>query len=236
MITVIDLPFFSGGKEEKCVLSIASTSDFCLEDAPIWLSENELRKFHAMGVEKRKKQYFLGRITTKKALLSFVDGFAFGKINVINKKSGCPIIENSSYSTSITHTDEIVASLVFKRKFSFGIDIENIERGRIETLKSVVFNEENIPEDSKRLTVAWTLKETLSKALCCGFSRSFEEFKLLKFSGNESIFTCSYSKHPEFKGIALIYGNNSYAIAYPTGIKGFQESYCSNFIRLQSPN
>ncbi|MDR0678235.1 MAG: 4'-phosphopantetheinyl transferase superfamily protein [Holosporaceae bacterium] len=232
MITVVDINFFSHEKETKCALSIANTSDFCLENLYAELSNDELKKLHSVGIEKRKKQYCLGRITTKKALGSFVEDLAFEKINVVNEKSGCPIIENSDYSTSITHTDKIVASLVFENKFSFGIDIEEIKREKIEALSSVICNREPIPHDPERLTVAWTLKETLSKALKCGFYMAFENFELSEFSENDQIFICSYLKYPEFKGIAFIHENNSYAVTYPTNIEKFQESYLKNFMSI----
>ncbi|MDR1982330.1 MAG: 4'-phosphopantetheinyl transferase superfamily protein [Holosporaceae bacterium] len=229
-ITTLDLPFFFNKKEEKCALSIAKTSDFCWENLCGHLSEDEFKKSNSISLEKRKRQYCLGRITTKKALHAFIASPTFKEINIINAKSGCPIIENFDYFTSISHTDEVVASLVFKKGFSFGIDIESMRENRVEALKSIMSEKECISNDLKNLTAAWTLKEALSKALQCGFHMPFEEFKLSKFSENDQIFSCLYSKHPEFKGVALIYENNFYAIAYPANIEGFPEAYCSKLL------
>jgi phosphopantetheinyl transferase (holo-ACP synthase) len=217
-IKVIEFSFFNGENEEKCVLSIAYMSDFDLENVEEWLSVKELEKLNSFGLEKRKKQYYLGRLTTKKALSLLADGLTFQAISVVNEKSGHPIIENSSYATTITHTNEIVASLVFKSEFSFGIDVENVRKGSAKAIRSAISDEEQIVDDIESLTVAWTLKESLSKALKCGFRAPFEEFELTNFSQNNNIFFCSYAKHREFNGIALTYNDCSFAITYPAGI------------------
>jgi phosphopantetheinyl transferase len=181
------------------------------------LSPDELKKINSIGLEKRKKQYYCGRMTTKMAL-SFFTGLIFRDVSVINEASGCPVIQNSPYATSITHTNEIVASLVFKREFSFGIDIENVRKSAINVLRSVITVGDHVPDDLNCLTVAWTLKEALTKALKCGFRLSLEELELTLLPQSANIFSCTYAKHPEFLGKARIYHNKSYAVAYPTSI------------------
>ncbi|MDR0632212.1 MAG: 4'-phosphopantetheinyl transferase superfamily protein [Holosporaceae bacterium] len=219
---IVNLLFFFNGKEEECVLAVANTSDFSLENLKEWLSDGELEKLDRIGIEKRRKEFCLGRATTKKALSSFVDGLVFRNVNIINEKSGCPVIGNSDYATSISHAGDVVASLVFKGNFSFGLDIENLKRNSIKAVKSVISDGESIPDDAKSLMAAWTLKEALGKALKCGLSLPFEEFELSQFTQDTDRFSCSYAKHPEFKGGAAVYDDYSYAIAYPAGISGFQ--------------
>ncbi|MDR2723932.1 MAG: 4'-phosphopantetheinyl transferase superfamily protein [Holosporaceae bacterium] len=212
-------PFFNGAKREECALSIASMDG---EMNPLEkLSNKEMEKWSSFSLEKRKRQYYLGRITTKEALSKFTDELVFRDISVLNKELGCPFIEGSRYSTTITHTNEVVASLVFEKKFSVGIDIEDMRENAIKALKFSVSNNEQISNNLKDLTVAWTLKESLSKALKCGFHLSFEEFELHLFSRNDNVFLCSYTKHPEFKGIALVDNNKSFAIAYPSEFEVF---------------
>ncbi|MDR0968614.1 MAG: 4'-phosphopantetheinyl transferase superfamily protein [Holosporaceae bacterium] len=223
-VRVKQLSFYCDGKEEKCALAVASLKEFCVDDSRDQLSDIELKKLSSLSSEIRKKEYALGRITTKKALNLLAGGdLKFQEISVTNEKSGRPIIENFDYSTSITHTNETVASLVFKKEFSFGIDIEKLRPKSIEALKSATFDKERVSSDLTSLTAAWTLKESLSKALNCGFSRPFEEFELSQFNQKEDSFLCSYAKHRKFKGVAKNCGENFCAIAYPAHIN-FNES------------
>ncbi|MDR2782184.1 MAG: 4'-phosphopantetheinyl transferase superfamily protein [Holosporaceae bacterium] len=214
MVNVVDIPFFYEGKKEKCALAIAFAEE--AKNFYELLSIDELDKLSSIKLEKIRKQYCLGRILTKKALSSFVGDFAFNNVSVLNEESGCPIIKCSDYATSITHTNETVASLVFKRKFSFGIDIESLREKARNALRSIIVDEESIPDDLENITIAWTLKESLSKALKTGFRLPFSELELSFFSQKENVFTCSYKKHPEFSGIAIFHNNKSFALTYPS--------------------
>jgi phosphopantetheinyl transferase (holo-ACP synthase) len=186
------------------------------------MSADELKKFHSVGSEKVKRQYCLGRILTKKALSSFVGDFAFGDVSVLNEKNGCPFIRSSEYvieyAVSITHTNDVVAALVFKNDFSFGTDIESPREKAKEALEAILTEKEPIMRDLKNLTIAWTLKESLSKALNSGFYLPFDEFEISDISRDGDIFTCSYKKHPEFRGTAIFCDGNSFSFTYPSDV------------------
>ncbi|MDR1235902.1 MAG: 4'-phosphopantetheinyl transferase superfamily protein [Holosporaceae bacterium] len=215
-----DIPFFCNGKEEKCVFAFTRTADFEIsgEDFRNLMSADELKRFDSVGSEKVKKQYCLGRILTKKALSSFIGEFAFDAVSVLNEKNGCPFIESSEYAVSITHTNDVVAALVFKNIFSFGTDIENPRKNAREAMESILVDGEPVGRDLENLTVAWTLKESLSKALKSGFHLPFDEFEISDLSGYNDFFTCLYKKHPEFQGIAMFHNGNSAAFTYPTDV------------------
>jgi 4'-phosphopantetheinyl transferase EntD len=207
---------------EKGTLAFAHVSDLpvSFDDYMELLSTEELERMRCIGSEKVKRQYCFGRILTKKALASLVGEFTFSDISVLNEKSGCPIIIplGLGYATSITHSNEIIASFVFRNHFSFGIDVENLREGALEALASIAMAQDPVPRDLKNLTIAWTLKESLSKALKSGFRLPFSEFELSSFSQNGDIFNCSYRKYPNFLGIALFDGKNSFALTYPSGV------------------
>lgn len=201
-------------------MAVANFSDFREERIREYLSDSELDRLRSIQLEKRQREYVLGRLTTKMALASLTNNLKFRDVSVLNEASGSPVIraplDHGDYGTSIAHTDEIVVSLVFQREFSFGIDIENLGRKSRSALKYIARGGETIPEDSESSMVAWTLKESLGKALKCGL-RCPEELVLAQLQRKDSVFFCSYRKHPEFGGIARIYGNYSLAITYPLG-------------------
>jgi phosphopantetheinyl transferase len=222
LASLFDISFFFEGKEEKCVMAIARTEDLPIawENFRKLLSHDELERIGTITSEKIRRQYCLSRLLTKKALGCFIGEFSFSKIGILNEKSGCPFIYpfNHGYATSITHSSSIVASLVFRNNFSFGIDVESLREEALKALKSIVAPQEPIPDDLEHLTVAWTLKESLSKALKSGFRLPFEEFALSNFSRDGDIFRCLYEKHPEFEGMALFDGKNSLAFSCPRGM------------------
>ncbi|MDR1334553.1 MAG: 4'-phosphopantetheinyl transferase superfamily protein [Holosporaceae bacterium] len=232
--SIFNIPFFYDGNSEKGVLAIARIADlpaFWDNDYAKLLSAEELERIRSIQSEKVKRQYCFGRILTKKALAVLIGEFAFSDVSILNEKSGCPIIIPSGlgYATSITHSNEIVASFVFKNCFSFGIDVENLRETALEALASVALAQEPVPRDLKNLTIAWTLKESLSKALKSGFRLPFSEFEISSFVQNEDIFSCSYKRYPDFQGIALFDGKNSFAFTYPKKVSVAAE-YFNEFL------
>jgi phosphopantetheinyl transferase (holo-ACP synthase) len=212
-----EIPFFFEEKQEKCVLAVVRAIDFCPGDWEKYLSVAESERLRSISCEKVKIQYCLGRAAAKKALGLLVGEMAYRDINIRNEKSGRPIIESTDYSVSIAHTDEIAAGLVYRNEFSFGIDIEKIRKNRRAALERAVSGGGLTPvNDLRSLTVVWSLKEALSKALKCGFRLSFEEFEPAGLSGNEEFFACSYARHPEFGGLATVCGENVFAAAFPS--------------------
>ncbi|MDR2106915.1 MAG: 4'-phosphopantetheinyl transferase superfamily protein [Holosporaceae bacterium] len=214
-LRLFEFPFFFKGEEKKCALALIRTDNFSAEDAVDYLSDNELKRMRSISREKAKICYCFGRVVAKKALGMLIDGLIYRDLDVGNEKSGCPTTGNCDFSVSITHTDEVAACLAYGKEFSFGTDIEKMNENRIDALRYVISGKEPIPNDLKSLTVAWTLKESLSKALKCGFGLPFEEFELSEFRGNGEFFVCSYARHPEFFGAATVFENNSYAAAFP---------------------
>jgi 4'-phosphopantetheinyl transferase EntD len=105
---------------------------------------------------------------------------------------------------------------VFKSAFSFGIDIESPKKKAMETIESIISADESVPRDLRHYAVAWTLKESLSKALKSGFRLPFGEFKMSDFCEERDIFTCRYQKHPEFCGTAIFCNGTSVAFTYPS--------------------
>jgi len=211
---IFNLPF--SVERDVCVLSMANVST--LIDFEKYLSDEELNRFYSMKSEERKSQYCLARIVAKKSLEFFVGKFDFRSVTIANETSGCPVIlrdgKKFGYAVSIAHTKETVAGLVFKDTFSFGIDIESMREKSTKAMRHVIMDGEQIPDDPKHLTVAWTLKEALSKALKKGFLLPFSELELTLTAETDNLFSCVYKKHPEFKGMSMIFNRNVFAMAY----------------------
>ncbi|MDR3187014.1 MAG: 4'-phosphopantetheinyl transferase superfamily protein [Holosporaceae bacterium] len=209
----LKMPFCYGAKESACGLAVMKTSDFSAFSYEKWLSKPELEKFDSLGSEKTKIQFACGRIASKIALGIFEDA-APSDIDIANEESGRPVIHSSDYGVSISHSEKWIAALVFQKEFVFGIDVEQMRENRRNALKYVNRNPEPIPDDLKSLTVAWTMKEALSKALQLGFNLPFEDLAIADFSVKNDVFECEFTKYGALRGWAILYENISLAMAY----------------------
>jgi 4'-phosphopantetheinyl transferase EntD len=222
LIYSANIPFFYKKERIRCSLSVV-----CWNEEKIYddlfnarLSAKELDRYRRMKSEKRKRQYAFGRISAKLAL-GYIDGVKkkSSAITIINSEMGNPIIENSKYCVSISHSGNYAASFVFPSDFfSFGIDIEHINARRMEALKFATQSTEPIKREIEDLTVAWCMKESLGKAMLCGFRESFESFAIKNMEFTNGKYIADYEHHPEYRSIALCDQNIAMAITYNSAL------------------
>ncbi len=122
------------------------------------LSEAELNRLNAFRLDKRKLEFLATRCLIK-ALIQ-----TDPVINYLD--TGRPILENSTYNLSISHTKGFAAVVLSKGAYS-GIDIEHPSERVVKVYDRFVSSEEKafIPE-SKQLeyfTLLWSLKEAMYK-------------------------------------------------------------------------
>lgn len=175
------------------------------------LSPKELGVYSKFTSLKRKVEFVAGRIASKKAFFKFTSGktSCFGKfssVSVLNTETGVPFIENSDLHVSISHSHGIAIASVSQNLI--GVDIEKIDPKRISALKRM--SRESPSEEACELTVLWTLKESLGKALQTGIIEEFEYYATKNFRCEEGIYHCEFQNFP-FSGIAIEDGR--YAVA-----------------------
>ena len=106
-------------------------------------------------------------------------------------KSGAPYIENSDKKISISHSKKIIA--VGISSYEIGIDLEEISE-RVVRVKNRFMNEHELKmfgNSKTRLTLAWTIKESLFK-ISKNRKISFKnDLKILKEVQRDKIYLCS---------------------------------------------
>ena len=157
-------------------ISIVKCENSPFEKVKEWLETSELDRYHSFGSEKRRHQYVIGRIAAKNAIMKLIDVRDPTQIDISNAKDGHPITENAEIS--ITHSNNYAAAIAYSTESTFGIDMESINEQRIKTLSYISLENEQIKQNPTQLTIAWCMKESLSKALLCGFSQPFETFRI----------------------------------------------------------
>ncbi len=122
------------------------------------LRVQDIKKLNAYRLESRKKEFLATRCLIKEML---------GEDGVINYlDSGKPILKNSAYKISISHTKGYVA-VVFSCSDFAGVDIEYPSERVARVYQRFVSPQEElfIPEDKKipYYTMMWCLKESMYK-------------------------------------------------------------------------
>ena len=168
----------------------------------------ELHVADGFASQKRKTEFFAGRIAAKLALAELQ---CDKTVTVLDSDAGAPIVSNEKFAVSISHSGDTAVALAFGSDCSFGVDIQIIRTKSMNALKHVV-TEAFVPNDVKRLTVAWTMKEALSKCLKTGFTLPYEEFLLADFIEKTNRFECTFAKYPQYSGQAAIQDNYALAV------------------------
>ena len=216
--------FFPISKKDVFVakISIVQCEKLPFETVEKWLSARECGHYRSFRSEKRTHQYAMGRIAAKNAIMELL-GLKYPKeIDISNVEAGYPIVKNAKIS--ITHSNNCAAAIAFLSESSFGIDIEQINATKMQALSYISLENEPIEQKPEQLTIAWCMKESLSKALLCGFREAFETFRIksLQVADDGNTYQAEYEHYPQYKGIAKVIGsekNTVIAVTYMDNAK-----------------
>ena len=209
-MSVVISTFTSNNKLEKLVLSVFRGEFGHLIDKLI----SRWEVLHSASLcEKRKTEFLRGRCASKSALAEFSSNCEVKDISITHGTLGEPIVTDESFGVSISHSENIAVALAFKKMFSFGIDVERVNEKFTKALHRVTdVAKEQVPDNIADLTVAWALKEALSKCLKTGFTIAFDNFAFSEFRKVDGIFNCKFTKYSNFLGRAILKHNTVLAI------------------------
>jgi 4'-phosphopantetheinyl transferase len=142
-----------------------------------FLSDEERARLDGYGVEKRRREFLLGRVAARQ-LLSDVLGAAPAEVPLAVAEDGAVEVGGEgAWRVSISHTGEEAVAAVAEQPV--GVDLERI-RKRPERLHRFLLAEEERsllkrlprPTTGEAFTLCWALKEAVLKAQRCGLRRS----------------------------------------------------------------
>lgn len=173
---IIKLPFG--------VMTLAK-GDCC---ADFVLSSDELARYREFSSKTRGQDFLRGRCAAKVALEKFcvsqsIDFPDTTLVTIDTNKNGAPYARGFSAGISISHSRDIAVAIAFDPAYSCGIDVEFFREDRITTMRKVS-PEEVVPQDLQSVTIAWSAKEALSKALGTGFAIPLDKLKIGKWLPN----------------------------------------------------
>ncbi len=146
------------------------------------LSEDDLRTLKNFKSEYRKREWLTVRVLVKTLLKS-------AEFNIAYHKNGKPLLVNSHFSISISHTKNFVAVLLTEHEAA-GIDLETIQP-RIEKIakRFITPEEEQFITADKKINyqhVIWGTKETLFKIYAKGELNFLDNLHVEKFQLKKS--------------------------------------------------
>ncbi|QFQ28666.1 4'-phosphopantetheinyl transferase superfamily protein [Bacillus thuringiensis] len=175
--------------------------------------------------DRRKQSYLAGRYAAKHSLSGAIGESHLNQIWIDRGILDHPIVvhpNKQNIQVSITHCDEIGAALSFPEAVPMGIDIERIDRTRIDLFLSQMSDrEKEIIEDlsfstEATLTMFWTAKESLSKVLKTGLTTCFSLYELQKIRTEDAgIVRSLFTNFPQYQTVSVIFGAYMCSITYP---------------------
>ena len=204
----------------KAVLCITKLKHFAIKMDAI-LSKFEIDKYESLKTETGRQEFLLGRYSAKKAYAQLNQQDNLKNIEIKNGIFEQPFFAyNSDFDVSISHTKGAAGAIVFDKAYPMGFDMELICNSKISALQAATKDEEimrlNVSHE-KSLTMAWCLKEALSKAIRTGFTIPLELLQIEDFVkiSDKDVFTCRFKNFAQYKGIAKINGDYVVALSYP---------------------
>jgi 4'-phosphopantetheinyl transferase len=149
------------------------------------LNEIELQEYNSFKFEKRRIDWLGGRYSAKKAIIKALDKkLGYSDTEILNDANRKPYfkIKDKMYSNvlSISHCGSYAISAVGTDKNTvLGVDIEKIETRSNGWKEELLSHFEKSDTDDASLTIKWTSKEAVLKALGLGLSVDLHQLKII---------------------------------------------------------
>lgn len=145
------------------------------------LSDEERARYDAFPVDKRKREFLLGRVALRTLLAEQLDQ-APASIPLHVTEEGAVELVDAPYFVSIAHSRDRAVAAVSPHRV--GVDLEHVTPCKPAVVDFVMRADERdlidaLPMDRDRAFIlCWTLKEATLKALHTGFLRSPKKVRL----------------------------------------------------------
>ena len=213
---------FSDGSIALVACKFDSSSDIPKEK----LSNEEKEKLLSFESAKRQLEFGYSRCGAKKALSMLVPDLNVSDVSIKNDQAGCPYFFSlndniKNYRIALTHSSGVAFALV--SDFACGIDVEFFREDRVRAFQrmSPRFS------DKKQLLAAWTLKESLAKALGTGVVKNFEEYEVDNFEIANNVARCTFVNYSDYLGISHVTSRRSIAVVSRKKFCGFFDHFAS---------
>lgn len=206
------------------------------------LHPNERDYFDKLTFDKRKADYLLGRIASKKAIGELAEeeenmesisiGFGVFQFPVVRSAV------NRNIQVSISHCDNIGIALAFPEEHPLGVDIEKMDEHNVNVMRSqVCANEFDLISSSDLClstgyTIIWTIKESLSKILRTGLTMDNKLSEIESLTKVDAVYVSTFRHFPQYKAISYYIGNYICSIVLPKNTIPVLDHFWHSFMKI----
>jgi 4'-phosphopantetheinyl transferase len=190
------------------------------EDVPAaddWLSEREAAHLATLHVPKRHADWRLGRWTAKQAVWTYLSGPApLAAIEIVAAPCGAPEVwlrgSPAPVAISLSHSGDTGFCVVAPAGTELGCDVETVEARSAAFVADYFTAEEQVlvaeaPQEDRDylITVLWSAKESVLKALRRGLRADTRDVAVTPFAGGR--FSARHISGRDFRGWWRAAGN-----------------------------
>jgi 4'-phosphopantetheinyl transferase len=190
-----------------------------------FLHPREIEVFNAFEVHKRQASYLLGRFTAKSALAEYWGpGFAAPAVAIAAGVFNQPVIEcnpGRPAGVSISHSDHLACSLAFPEVHPMAIDVEEVDASRTHIMLTQMGPHEldlavaQCADINLAVTLLWTAKEALSKALRCGLTCPCELLETSQLEKERDYYVGYFKNFVQYKAMSWLTGRSVITLVLP---------------------
>ena len=188
-----------------------------------FLHPDEEACFSAMKFERRRRSYLAGRYCAKQALCLLEPGGEARAFRITPGVFTQPIVEHPSSraQVGISHAGDWGAALAFPEAHPMGLDIEEMDPDKAEVIRSQAAPGETPllgkvnGEEIRALTLLWTIKEALSKALRCGMMTPFTLFEISSLEREDGRYVSAFTHFAQYKAVSFFLQDIAVSIVSP---------------------
>ena len=197
------------------------------EGSSSFLHPMEESYFRGLTHPRRQHSYLLGRYCAKQALIACCNDVDVEEVAIKAGVFDHPVVVcglDASLQVSISHTSDFGAALAFPETHPMAIDVETICSSKSDTIRSqLTLTEQKLwsslhkegEDEATQLTLLWTVKEALSKALRCGLTVPFEILEIETIRETEGFVISTFKNFKQYQAISFCLEGNVCSIVHP---------------------
>lgn len=211
-----------------------NSSTIVINEAIERLTVEELNLYHSFLYDKKSKDFLTSRYIAK-GVLGTLLSCPFENIHIQKGIFGQPYIAAPvphNLRISISHTEQYSFALSHSEAFPIGIDFEAIDVNHQNAILSqLTYSDKRLIDlhhnhftEVEVLTLIWSLKESISKALLTGMLTPFGLFEVSTLEMKGDIGLATFKQFPQFIGMFQLFDGYVFSLVLPKKIQ-LQNNY-----------
>lgn len=184
----------------------------------------EREYYDTLKSDRRRQSYLLGRIAARNAIAAVVPENNPGSVFIDFGVFHFPVVKGpdaSNLQVSISHTGNIGVALAFEEEHPMGVDIEKVAEDHISAIRDHITEPERSLISACGLslsagcTIAWSMKEAVSKVLRTGMTADFIILEIDTMQRNGMFYEGTFKYLKQYKAIAFHVNEYACAVVLP---------------------